>query len=421
MLSRRDLLLATGAVAFRTDTLATILKADYATSVSVESAARDEGYWAKIRSAFDVERDFLYLNNGGACPSPRAVRRAAQARVDTAARAPAYYLFRKQEREVDAVRERLAKLFGASPEEIAVTQNASQGLFATIMGLKMGSGDRIVTTSHDYPRVLTAVHQRGRRDGVIPTVVDTPVRPDSPEALAAPVRRALALRPKLVAIPRVSYLDGAVFPVREICDAAREVGAFSLVDGAHGIGQLPDTAPTLGCDAYATCLHKWMLAPVGTGFLYLRREAIPNVWPLYPADESLDGNIRKFEQFGTHNTGILLSIHEALDAHEAIGTDRKGARLAYLREQLFKKLEDIPGIEFGSPRPPELGRVLTAVRLKNKPSEALATTLTADHKIFVTTTRLAGQSYLRVSPQIFTTPEELDRLASALKAEVDRP
>ncbi len=417
MLSRRQFLAGSAAVsvgAFRNDTIARLVSAEPSRAITPEEIAQDEGYWLKVRAAFDIEDSFLYLNNGGICPAPRSVRAAQQAHMDQAAKAPAYYIYRKQDGRIDEVRNRLAKLFQASPDEIAVMPNASQGLFTTIMGVAMTRGDVIVATSQEYPRVITAIKQRERRDKIFPKIVQVPGVPKSAEELLQPIATACQSNPKLVCIPRVGYLNGNVFPAKEIADVCRKSGILSLVDGAHAIGQLPDTATSVGSDFYACCLHKWILGPTGTGFLYVRKEHIADLWPLYPADESLDKNIRKFEQFGTRNQGIALSILEALDAHEAIGQERKSARLIYLRNYLIKGLTPIPGLDFGSALSPDLGRVLLAVRLKNIQSSSLAGWLMTKHKIFVTSTKIGSFDGIRVTPQIFTTPAELDRLIKAV-------
>jgi len=417
MLSRRHFITgsaALGLVAFRDDSVRRLIAAEPSVSVSPEDIAQDEGYWAKVRAAFDIEPGFLYLNNGGVCPAPRSVRAVEQGYLDETARAPAYYLFRKEERRMDEVRTRLAKLFGASPDEIAVMPNASQGLFTTIMGVPMSAGDGLVATSQDYTRLLTAIGQRARRDRVVSTIIDVPSLPRTAADLALPLEEAIARRPMLVCFPRVAYGNGNVFPALRITEACRKAGVLSLVDGAHAIGQLPDTAASVGSDFYACCLHKWILGPTGTGFLYVRKDVIPSVWPLNPADEGLDKDIRKFEQFGTRNTGVLLAILEALDAHEAIGQARKAARLEYLRSYLIRGFSAIPKVEIGSAPGPDLGRVLLAIRIQNMPSSTLASWLMTKQKIFVTTTKVGDFEGIRMSPQIFNTPSELDRLVKAV-------
>ena len=390
------------------------MAAEPSVSLTSDHVAQDEAYWAQVRQAFDVESKFLYLNNGGICPAPRTVRAAEQGYLDEAARAPAYYLYRKHEHRIEEVRTRLAKLFQASPDEIAVMPNATQGLFTTIMGAPMTAGDGLVASSQDYPRVLTAIKQRAKRDKVIATIVDHPDVPKSEDELVNPILDSLSLKPKLICFPRVGFANGTLFPAKKITDACRKHGVLTLVDGAHAIGQVDDSAASVGSDFYACCLHKWILGPTGTGFLYVRKDVIPEVWPLNPADDNLDHDIRKFEQFGTRNVGIFLAVLEALDAHEAIGQKRKAARLDYLRTYLIAGLQKINSIDFGSPLTSDLARALLSVRIANTTSASLANWLMSKHGIFVTTAKIGNFDSIRVTPQIFTTPAELDRFINAM-------
>ncbi|MFI5386079.1 MAG: aminotransferase class V-fold PLP-dependent enzyme [Fimbriimonadales bacterium] len=415
-MTRRGFLFAgMAAAALRVDALDTLEQASLTTDKDPEATAGDEDYWRQVRKAFDIEKDFLFLNHGGICPSPVRVEDAVERGLRTADRAPSYWVYRRQERELEEVRKRLAKLFKCDPEELAIMPNATAGLQTVIMGHPAQSGDRVVTTSQDYPRVLTGLSQRERRDGVRVSRVSVTAVPKSPGELVQPILDAMAQKPSMVAVPRIGYLNGTLFPVSQL--AGR--GVPILVDGAHGIGQLDEGAPDLKCDYYACCLHKWILGPLGSGFLYVKKSRIRDLWPLYPADSSLDGDIRKFEQFGTRPTAILLAIREALDCHEAIGTRRKEARLRYLRSYWTSKLVDHPKVSFQSSLDPALSRALTTVQIGKIEPEPLASWLFDKKRIFVTSVRHADMKGIRVSPNVFTSLTELDRLVAALREAVD--
>lgn len=418
MLTRRTLLGAGVSLAtFRNDTLERLAALDG----RGEGAADDEAYWAGVRRAFDVETDFLFLNHGGLSPSPRAVQDAQDRRGRQAERAPSYYIFRKQDHEVEAVRKRLATLFKADPEEIALLPNASTGLFTTILGAPAERGDLMVSTEVDYPRVQTALDQRARRNGIVVEHMEVPEPATNPDDLAAVFDKVLLRKPRLLVFPRVAYLDGTLFPAARLCAKAAEHGVPTLVDGAHGFGHLEnETAPMLGCDYYATCLHKWILGPLGTGFLYVKKSQIKETWPLGAADATLDEDVRKFEQFGTKDTPRTLAIHEALDAHEAIGEARKGARLEYLRKHWTSQLAGHPKIRFHTNLDPAVSRVLTTVSVEGIPTSLLANWLFERWKIFVTTMHHREIDGIRVTAQIFTTPAELDRLVAALRDAAER-
>lgn len=363
-MTRRQMLVA-GSSAFmlRREALSAVLSSSETVASDPEEAARDERYWASIRRAYVTESDFLYLNHGGICPTSSKVLDAVSDTIRHTNLAPAYHIYRKEEKQVEQVRKRLAKLFRCDSEELAIMPNASQGLFTAIMGVPASPDDLFLSSDQDYPRVVTALEQRARRDRVRYLRSTHPAVPMTKQDLIDPFSNFWYDKPKFVAVPRVGFLNGTVFPTREICAKARKAGAVTLVDGAHAIGQLDESPDTVGSDIYACCLHKWILGPLGTGFLYVRKSLIKDVWPLYPADAGLDSDIRKFEQFGTRNTGIVLALNQALDAHEAIGMERKAARLQYLRGHWTGKLKDIPKVRFSSSLNPDLSRTLTTVSI----------------------------------------------------------
>ena len=410
---------AAPAIAFRNEALGILQTASDRTSKDPTQAAQDESYWAEVRSAFDVEPNFLYFNNGGCCPSPRAVQDAMFARLRLANRAPSFYLFREMDPQIEAVRKRLAPVFGCDPEEIAITPNASESLFTAILGAPASAGDQFLVTDKDYPRVLTAFDQRKRRDGVKVTTVPIPWNPKNEDEIAEPIERLLVAKPKFLCFPQVSFLNGMRFPADRLCHAARKHGVTVLVDGAHGIGHIEDTAGSLECDMYACSLHKWFLAPVGSGFLYVRKDRVKDIWPLFAADDTLDDNIRKFEQFGTRPTPIPLGLLEAIDAHEAIGTSRKAARLQYLRHHWTSQLGDHPKIRFHTPLDPKLSRALTTVEVVGLDLGKVSDWLLDKHQIFTAAVVRDDVSGIRVTPQIYHSPTEVGRLVVALREAAD--
>ena len=411
---------AAAALSFKSEGVTKLQAVADKTANDPVQAAQDEAYWTEVRSAFDIEPHFLYFNNGGCCPSPRAVQEAMFERLRQVNKAPSFYLFREMDPHIDLVRKRLAPIFGCDPEELAITPNASESLFTAILGIKANSGDLFLVTDKDYPRVQTAFDQRMRRDGVKVTTVPIPWNPKTEDDIAEPIERLLAAKPRFLCFPQISFLNGMRFPADRLCHAARKHGVTVLVDGAHGIGHMEDTAKSLQCDMYACSLHKWFLAPVGSGFLYVRKDRIKDVWPLFAADAPLDDNIRKFEQFGTRPTPIPLGLLEAIDAHEAIGTTRKAARLQYLRHYWTSRVEDHPKIRFHTPLDPKLSRALTTVEVVGIDSGKLSGWLFEKHHIFTTGIGRDDVSGVRITPQIYHSPAELDQLVNALREAADK-
>ncbi|HXK09992.1 MAG TPA: aminotransferase class V-fold PLP-dependent enzyme [Vicinamibacteria bacterium] len=407
---------ATAAAAFRDDALDRVLAASRsAGGASPEAIAADEGYWREVQQAFTVNRSYVNLNNGGVCPSPRVVQEAMRRYLDLSNEAPAYTMWQLLEPQVEAVRRDLAREFGCDPEEMAVTRNASEGLEIVQLGLDLRPGDEVLTTTHDYPRMLTTWRQRERRDGIVLKTISFPFPPPSLDTLAERFEQAVTPRTKVVLVCHMTNLTGQIFPVRRICRLARERGIEAIVDGAHAFGHFPFTHADLDCDYYATSLHKWLFAPHGTGFLYVRRSKIGRVWPLMAAEKRQDDDVRKFEEIGTHPAANHNAIAEALVFHRGIGIERKAARLRFLRDRWMRRLSGQPRVRIHTSFDPAMSGAIGNVQIEGVDSERLGRHLFDAQRIIVVPIKHPEFEGLRVTPCVYTTTDEIDRFADAME------
>jgi isopenicillin-N epimerase len=415
MMTRRELLLGLGTLtAFRNDTLDVVAKLVSNVSGDPIAGAQDEEFWLQIAQAFSLDRNIVNFNNGGCSPSPRIVQDALRRQLEYANQAPSYYMWQHLEPEIESVRRRLAAAFGCDPEELAITRNASESLETCLFGMDLKSGDEILTTTMDYPRMITTIQQRERRDGVKMVQVDPPAVPKSPKELVDVIERGITPRTKLILFSQVSFLNGQIYPVKEICDLGRSRKIPVIVDGAHAFAQFEFKQPELGCEYYGTSLHKWLMAPIGTGFLYLKREHIPNIWSMMASAETQSKDIRKYEEIGTHPAAVHNAIGEALTFHDMIGTERKSARLRYLRSRWTDKLRDLKTVAFHTNLAPEHSCGLTTVEVKGIPIGELHSWLLTKHGIYTTTITHPQFTGLRVTPTVYTTVSEIDRFANAM-------
>lgn len=412
-LTRRELLAGTfAAAAFRNNTLDLVsnIVSKYG---SVENA-QDEDFWMQIQEAFTLDRNTVNFNNGGCSPSPRIVHEALKRQLDFSNQGPSNYMWRVLEPEIESVRQRLAKLFNVQADEVAITRNASESLETLILGLELHAGDEVVTTVLDYPRMITTIQQRERRDGVKMVQVKVPAVPKSHEELLGPIRAAITSRTKMVVVSQVSFMNGQIFPIREIVEEARSRKIPVVVDGAHAFVQFEFDHADLGCDFYGTSLHKWLMAPIGTGMLYVKKDRISDVWPLMAADKTKYTDIRKFEEIGTHPAANHNAIGEAITFHELIGSARKEARLRYLRHRWTDVLTHEKKFQFFTNLDPKHSCALTTVGIQGIPSGELAGWLLSKHSIFVTTIKSGEIDGIRVSPNIYSTVQEVDRFSEAM-------
>jgi selenocysteine lyase/cysteine desulfurase len=266
------------------------------------------------------------LNNGGVCPWPSSVQEAMKRYLDHANTAPAYVLWRLQEPQKETVRTGLARLFGCDREEVAITRNASESLENVQLGLDLARGDEVLTTNQDYPRMLTTWKQRVRRDGIVLRQFSIPTPCEDPAAIVRLFEQNITPRTRVIHMCHVINLTGQVLPVKSVVSMARTKGIPVIVDGAHSFGHIAFSHADLDCHYFGSSLHKFLFAPHGTGMLYVRKDKIPGIWPLMPAQETQDADIRKFEEIGTHPAANILAIADALTFHAAIGPAlRRGA------------------------------------------------------------------------------------------------
>jgi selenocysteine lyase/cysteine desulfurase len=420
MLTRRSFLGAgsTAAIglAFTNESLARVAAATArAADSAANDLARDETYWREIQQGFTLDRTNVNLNNGGCCPSPRVVHEAFKRYLDVSNQSPVYHMWQILEPNIETVRRRLAAEFGCSPEEMAITRNASEALQIAQLGIDLKAGDEVVTTNQDYGRMLDTWDQRVRRDGITVKKISFPVPPPSMDDLADRLISAIGPKTKVLHFCHITNLTGQIFPVKKICDAARAKGVTTIVDGAHAFAHFPYKVSDLGCDYYGTSLHKWLLAPIGTGFLYVRRENIEGLWGLTPTAASRAKDIRKFEEIGTHPAANHNAIAEALTFHDGIGSERKSARLRYLRDRWANRLLATGRFKLHTSQDPAQSCAIGTVQVVGVDTNKVVEQLWAKWRIIATPINHAEYSGIRVTPNVYTTLEEVDTFAEAME------
>jgi selenocysteine lyase/cysteine desulfurase len=383
--------------------------------LSPEEAAMDEDYWAIIQNSFSVTRGIINLNNGGVSPSPRIVTEALVRYTWEQEDATAYTMWQILEPQCEAIRTGLAELFGCDREEIAITRNTSESLEILLMGMDLKSGDEILTTTQDYPRMLTTLRQREKREGLKLKLIQIPIPPKKLEEITAAFERGISDRTRLILISHQINITGQITPVKAVCELARAKGIETIVDGAHSFAQFDFNQKDLACDYFGTSLHKWLYAPKGTGMLYVKRDKIEKLWPLMAAEAKQASDIRKFEEIGTHSAAPKLAIGEALLFHHGIGAKRKEARLRYLSRYWMNRLKDLPKIRFNTSFDPSQMCAIANVHIEGTNPEAVVKHLFDKHRIFTVPIMHEEFQGLRITPNVYTTLNELDRFCDQME------
>jgi len=298
---------------------------------------------------------------------------------------------------------------------MAITRNASEALQIAQLGIDLKPGDEVVTTNQDYGRMLDTWDARVRRNGITVKKIGFPVPPPSMDDLAERLISAIGPKTKVLHFCHITNLTGQIFPVKKICDAARAKGVKTIVDGAHAFAHFPFKVQDLNCDYYGTSLHKWLLAPIGTGFLYVRRENIEGLWELTPTAASRAKDIRKFEEIGTHPAANHNAIAEALTFHEGIGAERKAARLRYLRDRWAKRLVATGRFTVHTSLDPAQSCAIGTVQVLGVDTTKAVQQLWEKWRIIATPINHAEYTGIRVTPNVYTTLDDIDTFGDAME------
>ncbi len=381
----------------------------------LEQPRGDADFWAFVQQSFTSGRGMVNLNNGGVSPSPRIVTEALERYTWQQEDTTAYTMWQILEPQSERIRTELAALFGCDREEIAITRNASESLEILLFGLDLKRGDEVLTSTHDYPRMITTLRQRELREGIVLKQVKLPLAPKDPAEITRAFEAGITPRTRVMLVSHVVNITGQITPLRELCELGRARGIEVMVDGAHSFAHFPFTRDDIRCDYFATSLHKWLFAPKGTGMLYVKRDRIERLWPLMAAEKKQATDIRKFEEIGTHPAAPRLAIGEAILFHRAIGAERKAARLRTLARRWETRLREIPRVRIHTPLDDAQSCAIGTVEIEGIEPGPLQQYLFNTHRIFVTPIVHDEFKGLRITPSVYTTFEEIDRFAEAME------
>jgi selenocysteine lyase/cysteine desulfurase len=377
-------------------------------------AAQDEDYWAVIQRAYTANGDIIILNNGGVSPSPIVVQEAVERYNLLSNQGPSYYMWRILDQGREPLREKLALLAGSDPEELAINRNATEALNSIILGLPLQKGDEVIGTKQDYPHMMGAYKQRALRDGIIYKQLNFKFPIEDDDEIVKAYADAISPKTKLIHITHVVNWVGQIMPVRKIADMAHASGIEVICDGAHSFGLLDYKIPDLHCDYWGTSLHKFLSAPIGSGMMWVKKEKIEKIWPLLSDDEPHSPNIRKFENLGTRSFPIEQGIGEAVNFHNSIGNKRKEERVRYLKNYWAEKVQHFPKVKLHTSLKPEYSCGICGISIDGMTVAELNNQLFAKYKIHTTAMVSDNVNCVRVTPHVYTTIPDLDKMVRAI-------
>ncbi len=376
--------------------------------------ASDEAFWREIKGAYTVSSSILNLNNGGVSPQPLVVQDAVERYNRFSNELPSHYMWHILDKGKEEIRRKLAKLAGCSPEEIAINRNTTEALDTVIFGLQLQEGDEVVLTKQDYPSMKFAWIQRAQREGIVLKWLNFDFPIEDEGAIVDQFVSAFTDKTRVVHLTHVINWNGQILPVRKIAQEAHRRGIKVLVDGAHSFAHLNFKIPELECDYFGTSLHKWLCAPFGTGLLYIRKEEIDSIYPLFAAENALSGDIRKFEHLGTRSIAIEEAIGQAVDFHNMIGSERKAARLRYLKQYWASRVSKYPKVHLGTSLDERFSGALAIFSIEGITPNQISSALLSKWQIHTVAINYENISGVRITPNVYTLTEDLDRLIEAI-------
>ena len=389
--------------------------------LSPEAIAKDEDFWRLINQSYTASPSLLNLNNGGVSPQPKVVQEAFERYNRYSNEGPSMYMWRVLDSGREPLRKNLANLAGCSAEEIAIQRNTTEALETVIFGLRLKKGDEVILCKQDYPNMMNAWKQREQRDGIVLKWLDFDLPIEDDERIVNAYIQAFTKNTKVVHITHMLSWTGQIMPAKKIVAAARLRGIESVVDAAHSFAHINFKISDIDPDYLGTSLHKWLCAPFGTGLLYVKRSKIKNLWPLFANGDPESEDIRKFESLGTRSFPAEQAIGQAINFHEYIGSQRKEARLFYLKQYWVEKAQkEIPDIGFASPLHPAYSCAICTVYAdgvnEGKLAQFLYNTQNRIHVGIVNHEKIHG---IRVTPHVYTLTRDLDRFVRVLKEGIE--
>ena len=376
--------------------------------------AKNEDFWETIRKAYQLKPGYINLENGYYNVMPAEVMDRYYAHIREMNLEGARYMRTRQDDDKRMVATRLATLAGCGADELIITRNTTESLDMIISGMNWKQGDEAVMAEQDYGAMLDMFGQVSKRYGVVNKTISLPIDPQNDQEIVDRYAAAITPKTKLLMISHMVNITGQILPVRKICDMAHQKKVPVMVDGAHAFAHIKFKISDLNCDYYGSSLHKWLSAPLGCGILYVNKQNIGKVWPLFADSTKKDTDILRLNHTGTHPVATTLAIMDAINFYTRLGAERKEERLRYLQNYWTSKVRHLPKVVMYTPSQSERACAIANVGIKGMKPADLADKLFNKYHIYTVAIDNAGVQGCRITPNVFTTNADLDALVTAI-------
>lgn len=380
-----------------------------------DGAPNDEKYWKNIaKKYYEVSRDYVNLENGYYGIQPKPVLAAFQKNIIIANKEAARFARKEYPALSAGIKKQLAEFLGVSDEEIIITRNATEALNIAIQGYPFKPGDEVLINQLDYFSMIEAFRMLEKRGEIKVNAFEMPLLPANEDEIVEIYRKQITPKTRVILLTHVSNINGLIVPVAKIAAMAKRKGIDTITDSAHALGQVPFSLTGLGSDFVGLNLHKWIGNPVGAGILYIKKERIKDMKPLFGDVNSQEGSIGKLAHFGTTPFAVIMTIPDSLAFHKMMGVEKISARLHYLKSLWLEQMQTMANVEIVSPDNLTCGIASFRVREKNSPE--IADFLYKQKNILTVSRALGKQGCIRVTPAVYSSIEDVKKLVSAIHA-----
>ena len=375
----------------------------------------EDELWKTVRSHYTLKDEYINLESGyyNIIPDPildHFINHIKHVNIEGS-----YYMRKDLNKNKDRVTGELANIVGSTPEQIAITRNATESLDLVISGFPWEKGDEAIYAKQDYGTMKEMFEQISDRYGVVNKIISVPNHPKNDEEIVSLYESQITNRTKLIMVCHMINITGQILPVKKICEMAHNHGVEVMVDGAHCVGHFEFSIDDFNCDYYGSSLHKWLATPLGAGLLYVNKNKTHRIWPLLANGNTNKSDIKRLNHIGTHPVHTDLAISNSIDYLKWIGMERKEKRMRFLQRYWSDQLRNIKNVVVNTPIDMQRSCGIGNVGLTNMSPSKMEDILFDKYNIFTVAIDYANVKGCRISPNIFTTTEELDSFVKAIE------
>ena len=375
----------------------------------------EDELWKTVRSHYTLKDEYINLESGYYNIIPNPILEHLINHVKHVNIEGSFYMRNDLNKNKDRVTSELANIVGSTPDQIAITRNATESLDLVISGFPWKKGDEAIYAKQDYGTMKEMFEQISNRYGVVNKILSIPNHPKNDEEIVSIYESQITSKTKLMMVCHMINITGQILPIKKICDMAHSYGVEVMVDGAHCVGHFDFSIDDFNCDYYGSSLHKWLATPLGAGLLYVNKNKTHRIWPLLANGNTNKSDIKRLNHIGTHPVHTDLAISNAIDYLKWIGMERKEKRMRFLQRYWSDKLRNVNNVIVNTPIDIDRSCGIGNVGLRNMSPSKMEDLLFEKYKIFTVAIDYANVKGCRISPNIFTTTKELDSFVDAVK------